>query len=53
MRVEIDTHTHTLASGHAYNTMNEMAYAAKEKGLQLRNMHRRCPGPVIYTIFRI
>jgi len=23
MRVEIDTHTHTLASGHAYNTMNE------------------------------
>ncbi len=25
MRVEIDTHTHTLASGHAYNTMNEMA----------------------------
>ena len=28
MRVEIDTHTHTLASGHAYNTLNEMAQAA-------------------------
>ena len=52
MRVEIDTHTHTLASGHAYNTMNEMAKAAAGKGLK-RNMHRRCPGPVIYTIFRI
>ena len=45
MRVEIDTHTHTLASGHAYNTMNEMAKAAADKGL--------CQGPVIYTIFRI
>ena len=32
MRVEIDTHTHTLASGHAYNTMNEMAKAAADKG---------------------
>ncbi len=31
----LDLHTHTYASGHAYNTMNEMAYAAKEKGLQL------------------
>ena len=28
MRVEIDTHTHTLASGHAYNTMNEMTKAS-------------------------
>ena len=56
MRVEIDTHTHTLASGHAYNTMNEMAKAAADKGikaLRLRNMHRRCQGPVICTIFRI
>ena len=34
MRVEIDTHTHTLASGHAYNTMNEMAKAAADKGLK-------------------
>ena len=30
MRVEIDTHTHTLASGHAYNTLNEMAQAAAD-----------------------
>ena len=34
MRVEIDTHTHTLASGHAYNTVREMVRAAKEKGLK-------------------
>ena len=34
MRVEIDTHTHTLASGHAYNTVREMVSAAKEKGLK-------------------
>ena len=33
MRVEIDTHTHTLASGHAYNTMNEMAKAAAKKAM--------------------
>ena len=34
MRVEIDTHTHTLASGHAYNTINEMAKKAADKGLK-------------------
>ncbi|MCP1102323.1 putative hydrolase [Aequitasia blattaphilus] len=34
MKIEIDTHTHTLVSGHAYSTMNEMAVAAREKGLK-------------------
>ena len=34
MRFEADTHSHTLASGHAYNTMNEMAKAAADKGLK-------------------
>lgn len=34
MRIEIDTHTHTLASGHAYSTIREMVKAAKEKGLK-------------------
>ena len=33
MRIAIDTHTHTLVSGHAYNTMKEMAKAAADKGL--------------------
>ncbi|HEX3022330.1 MAG TPA: phosphatase [Lachnospiraceae bacterium] len=35
MKLELDTHTHTIASGHAYNTMQEMITAAQEKGLQL------------------
>ena len=35
MRIALDTHTHTLASGHAYSTISEMAQAAKEKNLQL------------------
>ena len=64
MRVEIDTHTHTLASGHAYNTMNEMAKAAADKGLKLLGITEHAQGipgtcdeiyfhNVIYTIFRI
>ena len=31
----LDLHTHTLASGHAYNSLYEMARAASEKGLAL------------------
>lgn len=33
MDYKIDLHTHTLASGHAYNTIDEMVKAAQEKGL--------------------
>lgn len=33
MNLCIDTHSHTLASGHAYSTIREMAKAASEKGL--------------------
>lgn len=35
MRYVLDTHTHTIVSGHAYSTMKEMIDAAREKGLQL------------------
>jgi putative hydrolase len=35
MKYVLDSHAHTLASGHAYNTINEMAAAAAEKGLEL------------------
>ncbi len=35
MKYLIDTHTHTIASGHAYNTIKEMAQSASEKGLEL------------------
>lgn len=33
MNIAIDTHTHTLASGHAYNTIREMVSMAAGKGL--------------------
>ena len=35
MKYLLDSHTHTIASGHAYNTILEMAAAAAEKGLEL------------------
>lgn len=35
MKFELDVHTHTIASGHAYGTITEMAKAASEKGLKL------------------
>ena len=31
----IDLHTHTLASGHAYNTLMEMIRVRRNKGLAL------------------
>ena len=34
MHYEADTHTHTIASGHAYNTIMEMVQAAAAKGLK-------------------
>ena len=42
----LDLHTHTIASGHAYNTLYEMAQSAAEKGLALYavpNMLPLCP----------
>ena len=34
MKLKVDLHTHTVASGHAYSTIMEMAKAAKDKGLE-------------------
>ena len=34
MKIEIDTHSHTIVSGHAYSTIREMASMAAEKGLK-------------------
>lgn len=34
MKYAVDTHSHTLVSGHAYNTMSEMAKAARDAGLE-------------------
>lgn len=34
-KIELDVHTHTIASGHAYSTITEMAKAASEIGIKL------------------
>lgn len=43
MKDILDVHTHTIASGHAYNTMKEMALAAKAKGLELLGISDHAP----------
>ncbi len=35
MKYVLDTHSHTLASGHAYSTIKEMVEAAKDRKLEL------------------
>jgi putative hydrolase len=34
MRIEVDTHTHTVASGHAYSTVYELAMGARRRRLK-------------------
>lgn len=43
MRLIADTHSHTLASGHAYSTIREMAAAAKERGLKALAVTEHAP----------
>ena len=33
--IELDVHTHTIASGHAYSSLSEMVAGAKEKDIKL------------------
>ena len=40
---ELDVHTHTIASGHAYSTLMENARVAKEKGLKLMGTSDHTP----------
>lgn len=35
MRIQVDTHTHTYASGHAYSTISENAFSASTLGLPM------------------
>lgn len=44
MNIELDMHTHTLASGHAFSTLQEMAKAGSEKGLKLLGITEHTPG---------
>jgi len=43
MALLFDLHTHTLASGHAYSTIDEMAKTAAEKGLNLLGITEHAP----------
>lgn len=43
MRDILDVHTHTIASGHAYNTMMEMIQEAREKGLEVYGITEHAP----------
>jgi len=55
-----DLHTHTLASGHAYGTVREMAQAAAEAGMKMLGLTEHAPGvpgtvhPVYFSnVYRI
>lgn len=43
MKVLLDVHTHTTASGHAYSSLQEMAKAAAEKGLKILGITEHAP----------
>lgn len=44
MNLLLDIHTHTIASGHAYGTIREMAQAASERNLKLLGISEHAPG---------
>ncbi len=43
MNYKLDMHTHTLASGHAYSTIREMAHAASMTGLDILGITEHAP----------
>lgn len=43
MKFLIDAHTHTLASGHAFNTILEMVSAARDKNLEILGITEHAP----------
>lgn len=43
MEIKLDIHTHTVASGHAFSTLQEMARAAAEKKLQILGITEHAP----------
>lgn len=44
MKIELDVHTHTIASGHAFSTLQEMVKAAADKGLKLLGITEHSSG---------
>lgn len=43
-QILLDPHTHTIASGHAFSTLQEMATAAQQKGLGILGITEHAPG---------
>lgn len=43
MEIQVDLHTHTVASGHAYSTLSENALAASRRGIKLLGMTDHAP----------
>lgn len=43
MKVRADLHTHTIASGHGYSSLQEMAKAASEKGIEILGVTEHGP----------
>ena len=44
MKVLLDVHTHTIMSGHAYSTIQEMVDMASQKGLSILGITEHAPG---------
>ncbi len=42
-KIRLDVHTHTVASGHAYSSLQEMAHAAADMGLELLGVTEHGP----------
>lgn len=57
MKLVADLHTHSVASGHAYSTILELAKAAAEKGLKMLALTDHGPkmpgGPHLYHFYNI
>lgn len=59
MSYVMDMHTHTIASGHAYSTLQENIAAAREKGLMYLGLSEHgpavagAPGPIYFQNYKI
>ena len=42
--IKLDVHTHTIMSGHAYSTLQEMVTAAQQKNLDILGITEHAPG---------
>ena len=43
-QILLDVHTHTIASGHAFSSLQEMVHTAADKGLKILGITEHAPG---------